>query len=616
MRGAALFLLVLTPARGAVELALPEAPAVSAIRAAFPAPLAALPAFSPPVPALSAPAADVAVPIAAPIAAAAPVFFAAPEEAAAPAEARAMRLVPGAASPAAVAEERDTDELACEARRSWDGGASAAAPSASEALARTLVAGGASPRFVAAVRAHVARSFPPAVLSALLDARYRVEVNTRLRDGRDGLDASLDFLNGYHEHGGPNGNIVLIGEETKTPDGTGWEKSGSWENAVNHELGLALARTLGDSAAALEVSGDSPQSQWYRKAGIGDSPELRAAWRRDYEAMPSELKRDKDPDGLWNPFYYFLTPGKNGWFQDARRLTFAEGLDVLLRGPRSTFNHEDFTRYFPRTLDVMRRMLAARFGWNLPAPSLTEEVRRKTDPALSSAQLAEILVSGGASPAFVANIRAQAASFPPAVLRDLLDGGYRIEANATVRQGRPELDEDDDYTGGFHSQGKATRYIVVAEELKLKDSKHFVKSRVWENALNHEIGHALAYLIGEERARSTADPEQALWYRKKGLSESPAFREAWRLDYLEIPDEFKQPWRDHLENMFFYFVHSDEGGWYQRARQETFAEGFDILRRGPRSSFNYENFTRRFPRALAEIRREVEARYGPMFLAP
>jgi hypothetical protein len=46
------------------------------------------------------------------------------------------------------------------------------------------------------------------------------------------------------------------------------------------------------------------------------------------------------------------------------------------------------------------------------------------------------------------------------------------------------------------------------------------------------------------------------------------------------------------------------------------AEGFDILRRGPRASFNYENFTRHFTRALAEIRREFEARYGPMFPAP
>jgi hypothetical protein len=63
----------------------------------------------------------------------------------------------------------------------------------------------------------------------------------------------------------------------------------------------------------------------------------------------------------------------------------------------------------------------------------------------------------------------------------------------------------------------------------------------------------------------------------------------------------------------YYFLHPDAGGWYQRARQETYAEGFDVLMRGPNSTYNYENFKRYFPNTLAELKRELGSRYPGLF---
>jgi hypothetical protein len=624
MRTAGFALLFLAASPGGAQTVLRLAPETPAFLAPAPVPsivaapaLAAAPllgsaALAAPAPLALAALSAEPLPAAAVAAAPASALFAAPAAAVAPAEAAPAGAAAFAASPAREGAEAQVSA----ARQRFDGAGAPGAPDAAGALTTALVSGDASPEFVAAVRAQVARSFPPAVQRDLLKAGYRVEVVKNLRDGRPDLDASEDFVSGYHAHE-PGGNVVRIGENVKIPGTERWEKSASWQNAVDHEVGLALARVLGDAEAARVADSDPRQAEWYRQSGLAESPGLREAWRQDFQSIPDELKDDKEHDGTPNDFYYFLRPDKNGWFQKARQLTFAEGLDVLLRGPHDAYNHENFSVYFPRTLAEIRRELEARYGWS-PRPASAPEIAAPklwSDPSATPAQLASTLVTGGASPAFLAKIRAYAAGLPTPILRDLMKAGYRIEANRSVRQGREHLHEDNDLTGGFHSHGPVDRYIVIAEKIRLRESGEWVDSAVWENAINHEIGHALAYIQGEIEAERLKDsqPQQALWYRKKGLSESPGFREAWREDYRAIPDELKQEWVDSLTNNLYYFVHADPGGWYQRARQETFAEGFDVLRRGPRSTFNYDNFTRRFPRALAEIRRELEARYGPIF---
>jgi hypothetical protein len=236
------------------------------------------------------------------------------------------------------------------------------------------------------------------------------------------------------------------------------------------------------------------------------------------------------------------------------------------------------------------------------------------------AHVVDAIVIGGASPEFVARVKAHLKEHvPEPILRDMLKDGYRIEVNARVRQGREDLHEDNDYTGGFHSYGPKGKFIIIAEEIKHIKSGEWRKSVVWENAVNHEIGHAAAYILGEREAERLAPCDakkigQPDWYATKGISESPEFRAAWGRDYTALPDELKQEKLPNGKiNSFYYFIHSDGNGWYQRGRQETFAEGFDILLRGKASAFNYENFTRYFPRALAEIRAALERAYGPVF---
>lgn len=242
------------------------------------------------------------------------------------------------------------------------------------------------------------------------------------------------------------------------------------------------------------------------------------------------------------------------------------------------------------------------------------------DSPASAPHVVDSIVSGGASPEFVARVKAHLkANVPEPILRDMLADGYRIEVNARVRQGREDLHEDNDYTGGFHSYGPQGKFIVIAEEIKRIKSGEWRKSVVWENAVNHEIGHAAAYILGEREAATLAPggakkEGQAEWYATKGISESPEFRKAWRADHALIPGELKEEkLPDGKINSFYYFIHPDANGWFQRARQETFAEGLDILLRGKDSKFNCENFTKRFPRALAEIRATLERAYGPIF---
>jgi hypothetical protein len=240
------------------------------------------------------------------------------------------------------------------------------------------------------------------------------------------------------------------------------------------------------------------------------------------------------------------------------------------------------------------------------------------DASFGRESAVDAIVIAGASPEFAARVKAHLKSnVPEPILRAMLADGYRIEINARVRQGREDLHEDNDYTGGFHSYGPKGKFIVIAEEIKQIKGGEWRKSTVWENAVNHEIGHAAAYILGEREAERLAPGDakregQAEWYATKGISESPEFRAAWRADYALIPDALKQErLADGTINSFYYFLHPDANGWYQRARQETFAEGFDIILRGEASKFNHERFMRHFPRALAEIRASLERAFGP-----
>jgi hypothetical protein len=248
----------------------------------------------------------------------------------------------------------------------------------------------------------------------------------------------------------------------------------------------------------------------------------------------------------------------------------------------------------------------------------------------------------GTSRAFVGKIKSHLREkIPAAILRDMLADGYRIEVAHRPRKGRRKLHHDYDYSGGFNSYGPRGRYIVISQEIRDLVDQKWRANEVWVNGIDHEIGHAVGYVLGErEAARRLVEHApvagQTLWFALKGISEHIDFRNAWQADYEAIPAHLKSPLLPDLRpNTFYYFLRPDKyerkagqkkseletgslaperDGWFQRARQETFAEGFDVLLRGSASTFNYENFVRYFPRSLADLRARIERAYGLVLL--
>jgi hypothetical protein len=197
---------------------------------------------------------------------------------------------------------------------------------------------GASGSFAALVRAQLAEAVPSVILRDIQARGYVVLVKDHLTQGRPDLKPFFDYTGGLTDWG-PLGDFVMVAERTKKdgPEGTSWIDNRNWRNSAVHECGHAVDNIN----------------------RFTDKEAFRDAWDEDLRAMPEAVKRPAREDGGRNDFYYFLNPDIPGY---AYRETFAEGFDVLLRGEASSFNHDDFHRYFPRTLAAMRRLLEARYG--------------------------------------------------------------------------------------------------------------------------------------------------------------------------------------------------------------------------------------------------------------
>lgn len=197
---------------------------------------------------------------------------------------------------------------------------------------------GADASFTELVRAALAEVVPQGMLLDIQSRGYSILVKDHLTQDRPDLRPFLDYTGGVTDWG-PLGNFVMVAQHMKVdrPGGTYWVGNLNWRNSAVHECGHALDNIN----------------------GFTDSAEFIAAWEEDVRDMPEAVRRPSLEDGSRNDFYYYLNPGVPGY---ARRETFAEGFDVLLRGEASSFNHENFHRHFPRTLAVMRRLLEARYG--------------------------------------------------------------------------------------------------------------------------------------------------------------------------------------------------------------------------------------------------------------
>ncbi len=203
---------------------------------------------------------------------------------------------------------------------------------------------------------------------------------------------------------------------------------------------------------------------------------------------------------------------------------------------------------------------------------------------------------------------------PDAVIQNLLDEGYSIVLKERITRNRPDLHPDFNYTGGLHLEGE--RAILIAQNIIGRATGEPIETLYWGNALLHEIGHRVAFHLGRTRAKgilpNPADPENLARLREKnslnlwGVTEGADFRNAYLADYDALTEEMRA-----LDIKFAYFTtpRIKDGNPLEKARQETFAEAFDILLRGPESRFNYENFTRYLPRTLRATCRILQAHY-------
>lgn len=222
--------------------------------------------------------------------------------------------------------------------------------------------------------------------------------------------------------------------------------------------------------------------------------------------------------------------------------------------------------------------------------AVVRPLARTSSPYPDAASAIDALIAGNAPDAAREALRSHLMWIEPErVVRRLADLGYVIEVNERPRDGHWFLPAEVDYHGGFAVAGR--RLIVVSEEIRAPGGGFWFPNRQFDEAVDHEIGHAL-----------DADAQGSM-----GVD----FLRAWQADFGEIPVDVTTSYtHDGKFDPFRYFVYSDGGG-YSRARQETFAEAYVVLLKG--DSRNAAAFRRFFPRTLAAERVILERRYGPLF---
>ncbi|MFA6092500.1 MAG: M3 family metallopeptidase [Elusimicrobiota bacterium] len=243
-------------------------------------------------------------------------------------------------------------------------------------------------------------------------------------------------------------------------------------------------------------------------------------------------------------------------------------------------------------------VLSDEFKAELPYQDLNREIPAvESEPESEQAETSEALASrlvrsAGASEPFVSQVRAlYAALLPAALLKDMADHGYVILVKHNVTQDRPDLTPDYDFVGGLHEWGSKGDFITIAENIRDRATDLWTPSLFWQNAACHEMGHAIARFLD--------------------ATERKDFLDAWTADRDAMPDAlFNAALPDGTKNKFTYFLYKNVDGSFRIAKNETFAEGFDILLRGKGSSYNYENFTKYFGRTLAAMRAILRERYN------
>jgi hypothetical protein len=231
--------------------------------------------------------------------------------------------------------------------------------------------------------------------------------------------------------------------------------------------------------------------------------------------------------------------------------------------------------------------------------------------------VSQLVGSDGASSCFterVKNLLVQ--DVPEEILSDLVTNGYRLSLRHHITENRPDLENTQfilNERGGLNEP--LLKRVTIGEWVNQIGASPpiWLKNLYWENAVIHELGHALgdiwAKRCADNSTNNTLSEELKTDLLGWGASELPAFKTPWFEDYNLMAESIKNP-NQGSASPLAYYLDANFDNRYHVGRRETFAEMFDVLIRGTRSSYNYDLFNQHFPRAKAAMKQLLKSQYN------
>lgn len=215
-----------------------------------------------------------------------------------------------------------------------------------------VVANGVTSRFDQQVKQLLLSKLPNRILTALNDFGYKLHLKHHITDQDQEREARQFYLN---ERGGlnePKRKITTIAErvhqlQSQPPI---WLENIYWQNSVLHELGHVIADHMGQTLAS-EMAADHPSKDRLSDWGASEHDYFIKAWEKDFQALSPGMKSDK------SPLAYFLQDHLTVPYGIGRQETFAECVDILLRGSDSAFNNNLFNQNLPNALKATQTLI-------------------------------------------------------------------------------------------------------------------------------------------------------------------------------------------------------------------------------------------------------------------
>ncbi len=227
---------------------------------------------------------------------------------------------------------------------------------------------GVSASFEQQVKQLLLKKVPTPILSRLAQQGFTLDLKHHITANQPEKESTQFYLNergGLYEPARKSTTVAENVHQLKTQPPI-WIENQYWQNSVIHELGHVIADDLGQKVAQ-EMPFDHPDKKRLEEWGLSEHALFRQAWEKDYQAMPNSFKSQE------SPIAYYVQDHQQVPFGVGRQETFAECVDILLRGSASTYNFQAFTQHFPNTLNATKTLLEQGFDVNLSWPLILQE---------------------------------------------------------------------------------------------------------------------------------------------------------------------------------------------------------------------------------------------------